>query len=90
MFKNFLFFSLILNLSLVVASHSTVFPFMASLEKSHEELSTNPVSKSNRRILITGGAGFIATHTIICLLEAGYDVTVVDNLINSSEEGKKI
>jgi UDP-glucose 4-epimerase len=37
--------------------------------------------------LVTGGAGYIATHTIICLLEAGFDVTVVDNLINSSEEG---
>jgi hypothetical protein len=39
------------------------------------------------RILVTGGAGYIATHTIICLLEAGYDVTVVDNLINSCHEG---
>lgn len=38
-------------------------------------------------ILVTGGAGYIATHTIVCLLEAGYDVTVVDNLINSNEEG---
>mmetsp|Transcript_26422 Transcript_26422/g.36364 ORF Transcript_26422/g.36364 Transcript_26422/m.36364 type:complete len:418 (+) Transcript_26422:22-1275(+) len=40
-----------------------------------------------KSILITGGAGYIATHTIICLLNAGYHVTVVDNLINSSEEG---
>mmetsp|Transcript_27592 Transcript_27592/g.39163 ORF Transcript_27592/g.39163 Transcript_27592/m.39163 type:complete len:477 (-) Transcript_27592:82-1512(-) len=41
----------------------------------------------SKNILVTGGAGYIATHTIICLLEAGYDVTVVDNLINSNEEG---
>ena len=33
-----------------------------------------------------GGAGYIGTHTIVCLLEAGYDVTVVDNLVNSNEE----
>ena len=46
-------------------------------------------SSNNPRVLIAGGAGYIGTHTIICLLEAGYDVTVVDNLINSSEEGLK-
>lgn len=40
----------------------------------------------NPNILIAGGAGYIGTHTIVCLLEAGYDVTVVDNLVNSNEE----
>lgn len=40
-------------------------------------------------ILITGGAGYIATHTIVCLLEAGYDVSVIDNLVNSSPESLK-
>lgn len=40
----------------------------------------------NKQILISGGAGYIGTHTIVCLLEAGYDVTVVDNLVNSNEE----
>jgi UDP-glucose 4-epimerase len=30
--------------------------------------------------------GYIGSHTILCLLEAGYDVTVVDNLINSNVE----
>ncbi|PIE29304.1 UDP-glucose 4-epimerase GalE [candidate division KSB3 bacterium] len=38
------------------------------------------------RILVTGGAGYIGSHTCIELLEAGYDVTVVDNLSNSKEE----
>lgn len=37
-------------------------------------------------ILVTGGAGYIGSHTCIQLLEAGYDVVVVDNLYNSSEE----
>ena len=37
-------------------------------------------------ILITGGAGFIGSHTCVELLEAGYDVVVIDNLVNSSEK----
>lgn len=35
------------------------------------------------RILVTGGAGYIGSHTCVELLEAGYDVVVVDNLCNS-------
>ncbi|WP_152529120.1 UDP-glucose 4-epimerase GalE [Stutzerimonas azotifigens] len=37
-------------------------------------------------ILITGGAGYIGSHTTLALLEAGYDVVVLDNLSNSSVE----
>lgn len=37
-------------------------------------------------ILVTGGAGYIGSHTCIVLLEAGYDVVVVDNLSNASEK----
>ena len=35
-------------------------------------------------VLVTGGCGYIGTHTIVCLLEQGYNVVVVDNLVNSS------
>ena len=35
--------------------------------------------------LVTGGAGYIGSHTCVVLLEAGWDVVVVDNLANSSE-----
>lgn len=35
-------------------------------------------------ILITGGTGFIGSHTCVCLTEAGYDVVIVDNYYNSS------
>lgn len=38
-----------------------------------------------KRILVTGGAGFIGSHTLIELQQAGYEVVVVDNLDNSSE-----
>lgn len=37
-------------------------------------------------ILVTGGAGFIGSHTVVELQNAGYDVVVVDNLCNSSEK----
>ncbi len=36
-------------------------------------------------ILVTGGAGYIGSHTCVELLNAGYDVVVVDNLYNSSD-----
>jgi UDP-glucose 4-epimerase len=38
------------------------------------------------KILVTGGAGFIGSHTVVELQNAGYEVTVVDNLSNSSEK----
>ena len=37
-------------------------------------------------ILVTGGAGYIGSHTVVELQSAGYDVVVVDNLSNSSEK----
>ena len=37
-------------------------------------------------ILVTGGAGFIGSHTCVELLQAGYDVVIMDNLSNSSAE----
>jgi UDP-glucose 4-epimerase len=37
-------------------------------------------------ILVTGGAGYIGSHTCVELLQAGHQVTVVDNLINAKEE----
>jgi UDP-glucose 4-epimerase len=39
-----------------------------------------------KTILVTGGAGYIGSHTCLELLAAGYQIVVVDNLCNSSEE----
>jgi UDP-glucose 4-epimerase len=39
-----------------------------------------------KTILVTGGAGYIGSHTSLELLEAGYDVVVVDNLSNARQE----
>lgn len=40
----------------------------------------------SEQILVTGGTGYIGSHTTIALLEAGFDVVVLDNLCNSSVE----
>ncbi|MCI8308617.1 MAG: UDP-glucose 4-epimerase GalE [Lachnospiraceae bacterium] len=40
-------------------------------------------------ILVTGGAGYIGSHTVVELMDAGYEVVVVDNLCNSSRESLK-
>lgn len=41
------------------------------------------------KVLVTGGAGYIASHTNVVLLEAGNEVVAVDNLVNASEESVK-
>lgn len=46
-----------------------------NLNKKHEDLT----------ILVTGGAGYIGSHTCVELLEDGYNVVIADNLSNSSE-----
>ncbi|RUO76969.1 UDP-glucose 4-epimerase GalE [Idiomarina seosinensis] len=42
-----------------------------------------------KSILVTGGAGYIGSHTVVQLLEANYSVVVLDNLSNSSRESLK-
>jgi UDP-glucose 4-epimerase len=37
------------------------------------------------KVLVTGGAGYIGSHTVVELLAAGFDVTIVDNLSNSKQ-----
>ena len=41
------------------------------------------------KILVTGGAGYIGSHTCVELLESGYEVVVIDNLSNSNPESLK-
>ncbi|HBN13362.1 MAG TPA: UDP-glucose 4-epimerase, partial [Clostridiales bacterium] len=39
-----------------------------------------------KNVLVTGGAGFIGSHTVVELINSGFGVVVVDNLSNSCEE----
>lgn len=50
---------------------------------SNKSLAKNP---SDLCILVTGGAGFIGSHTCVNLLEQGYSIVIVDDLSNSSEK----
>lgn len=43
-------------------------------------------SKPKSTILVTGGAGYIGSHTVIQLIEAGFQVVILDNLCNSKRE----
>jgi UDP-glucose 4-epimerase len=45
-----------------------------------------PENFMKNKILVTGGAGYLGSHTCIALHEAGYDIAVYDNLSNSSRE----
>lgn len=42
------------------------------------------MSTTRKTILVTGGCGYIGSHTIVLLLEQNYNVVVIDNLVNSS------
>lgn len=44
------------------------------------------LNSMNKRILVTGGAGYIGSHTALELLAAGYEVVILDNLNNSSRD----
>ena len=41
---------------------------------------------TNKKILLTGGAGYIASHTAVALIGSGHEVVIADNLVNSSQE----
>lgn len=45
-----------------------------------------PLAENRKQVLVTGGSGYIGSHTVLELVNAGYGVTVVDNLLNSHVE----
>lgn len=51
--------------------------------------STSPLVAERRRVLVTGGAGYIGSHAAKALARAGYDVVVLDNLVAGHREAVK-
>jgi UDP-glucose 4-epimerase len=47
------------------------------------------MGSNGRSVLVTGAAGFIGSHTVLELLEAGYEVLALDNFCNSIPDAKK-
>ena len=45
-------------------------------------LHSNPIKSS---VLVTGGLGYLGSHTVVQLINKGYSVIVIDNLINSDQ-----
>lgn len=45
----------------------------------------NPLTPKVGKILVTGGAGYIGAHTAVELIQAGYEITVIDNLSRSNQ-----
>ncbi len=45
-----------------------------------------PAQNNGKRVLLTGGAGFIGSHTYVALTEAGYDVSILDNFENARRD----
>ena len=39
-----------------------------------------------QKIIVTGGTGYIGAHTAVCLIERGYEVVIIDNLVNSDQQ----
>ena len=57
-----------------------------SISSSDISLQPSAFSLRPKAVLVTGGAGYIGSHTILALVEAGYDVVAVDNYCNSLRE----
>ena len=52
-----------------------------------------PMTAKQKKILVTGGAGYIVSHTVVELYNAGYQPVIVDNFSNSEKsvlEGLKV
>lgn len=75
----------LLSLYQLALTNSLLFP--SSSLTNRKIMDAARPSSDNKHILVTGGTGYIGVHTIVCLVQAGYHITVVDNLVNSSPEG---
>ena len=79
--------TILCNIGIVYANRKKLLSISGGGSKEEKEFKSQPwPTTGNKNILVCGGAGYIGTHTIVTLLASGYDVTVVDNLINANVE----
>lgn len=69
---------------MVTIQSDVFFDRLNSYQKNHNNMDEK--GDKIMAILVTGGAGYIGSHTCVELLDAGYEVVVLDNLSNSSEK----
>ena len=55
-----------------------------NLNRKHQHKANNTTEFCMQTILVTGGTGYIGSHTVVELLNNGYKVVILDNLCNSS------
>ena len=67
----------------VGGGHSSLVAHRSSLSTSSLVARRSSLSAPSPSILITGGTGYIGSHTVVALISAGYDPVIVDNLSNS-------
>ena len=67
----------------IVYCISILFPYICTSNKLKTEKLTIFYSNMKERILVTGGTGYIGSHTVVELQNSGYEVIIVDNLSNS-------
>ena len=73
-------------LAFIVASVTPSANFAASRIVRRDTLLRLSGGAAHQTVLVTGGVGYIGSHTVLELLNAGYDVVVADNLCNSNIE----
>ena len=60
--------------------------FLYIKDSLNGKINKNGIRRNNMAILVTGGTGYIGSHTVVELLNRGYDVVIVDNYCNSKPE----
>ena len=76
----------LVTLSALYDAHMTSGSFAASRWQRNAIVLRMMKERHSEQILVTGGAGYIGSHTVLELITAGFGVVVVDNLSNSSEQ----